>query len=72
MAGEFAKRIGARRLILNHFSARYKGDQSLDSIAIMTRIENQAMKASGLTETHVATAWDFMILPVVTQDDEKF
>eukprot|EP00804_Cyclotella_cryptica_P023152 CCRYP_000364-RA/>CCRYP_000364-RA protein AED:0.23 eAED:0.23 QI:178/1/1/1/1/1/3/52/755 len=64
MAGEFAKRINAKKLVLNHFSARYKGDQSLDSITIMTRMERQAMKASGLAEDAVACAWDFMLLPV--------
>jgi hypothetical protein len=50
--------------VLMQFSARYKGDQSLDSITIMTRIERQARKASGLSEDSVAAAWDFMILPV--------
>jgi len=64
MAGEFVKRVKAKRLILNHFSARYTGDQSMDSISIMTRIEEQAIKASGLTRTEVAAAWDFMIFPV--------
>jgi len=70
MAGEFAKRIGAKRLILNHFSSRYKGDQTLDGISIMTRIERQAIKASGLPETHVAAGWDFMILPVAQEEDD--
>jgi ribonuclease Z len=64
IAGEFAKRVGAKRLLLNHFSARYKGDQSVDSISIMTRLEGQAMKAAGLKSTEVAAAWDFMILPI--------
>ncbi|EED87469.1 predicted protein [Thalassiosira pseudonana CCMP1335] len=64
MAGEFAKRIGAKKLVLNHFSARYKGDQSIESMTIMTRMERQAMKASGLPETSVACAWDYMILPI--------
>ena len=63
-AGEFAKRINAKKLVLNHFSARYKGDQSIDSMTIMTRIERQAIKASGLPEDSVAAAWDFMVLPV--------
>ena len=63
-AGEFAKKIGAKKLVLNHFSARYKGDQSLDSLTIMTRMEWQATKASGLAENNVACAWDFMLLPV--------
>lgn len=64
MAGNFAKQIGAKRLILNHFSSRYKGDQSVESISIMTRIEQEAIKASGLEEDKVAAAWDFMVLPV--------
>jgi hypothetical protein len=50
--------------VLNHFSARYKGDQSIESMTIMTRMERQAMKASGLPETSVACAWDYMILPI--------
>lgn len=64
IAGEFAKEIGAKRLVLNHFSSRYKGDQSLESISIMTRIEKEAVKASGLSEDSVTAAWDFMILPI--------
>jgi len=64
IAGNFAKEIGAKRLVLNHFSSRYKGDQSLESISIMTRIEKEAIKASGLPEDKVAAAWDLMVLPV--------
>ena len=64
IAGEFAKRVNAKRLILNHFSARYKGDQSVDSLSIMMRIEGQAIKASGLNENNVAAAWDLMVLPI--------
>jgi len=64
MAGIFAKRIKAKRLLLNHFSSRYRGDQSLESMSIMTRIERQAIKSSGLPEDRVGAAWDLMILPV--------
>ena len=64
MAGEFARAIGARRLVMNHFSARYKGDQSVDSLSLMTRIEGQAIKSSGLGRSDVAAAWDLMVLPV--------
>ena len=64
MAGEFAKQVRAKRLVLNHFSARYKGDCSVDSLSIMMRIEGQALKASGLKETEVAAAWDLMVLPI--------
>ena len=66
IAGEFAKRVYAKKLILNHFSSRYKGDESLESIAIMTRIEKQAIEASGLGEDSVAAAWDFMTVPIAT------
>lgn len=64
MAGEFAKRINAKKLVMNHFSARYKGDQSVESMTIMTRMERQAIKASGLSEESVAAAWDYMVLPI--------
>ena len=63
-AGEFAKRINAKTLIMNPFNARYKGDQSVKSITILTRMECQAMKASGLSDDSVAAAWDFMVLPI--------
>lgn len=69
MAGDFAKRVGAKRLVLNHFSARYKGDQSIESLTIMTRMERQAMKACELPENAVACAWDFMVLPVHRRND---
>lgn len=64
MAGNFARRVGAKRLVLNHFSSRYKGDQTLDSMSIMMRIEKQAIKASGLPPERVAAAWDMMVLPL--------
>mmetsp|Transcript_34052 Transcript_34052/g.52244 ORF Transcript_34052/g.52244 Transcript_34052/m.52244 type:complete len:230 (+) Transcript_34052:1235-1924(+) len=64
VAGEFARKIGAKRLALNHFSSRYLGDQSVESVAIMTRIEQEAIQASGLREDEVVAAWDHMILPV--------
>lgn len=68
LAGQFAKKVNAKRLLLNHFSARYKGDTSIESISVMTRIERQAIKASGLDETKVAAAWDLMVLPVPLKD----
>lgn len=64
IAGRFAQRVRAKQLILNHFSARYKGDVNVDSLSIMMKIEKQAMKASGLTESDVAAAWDLMALPI--------
>lgn len=68
LAGLFSKKVNAKRLLLNHFSARYKGDASVESMSIMMRIEQFAMAASGLNETQVAAAWDFMILPIPSND----
>lgn len=66
MAARLAQAVGAQRLVLHHFSARYKGDASVDSISIMQRIEEQAIRAGEghLNETQVAAAWDLMLLPV--------
>ena len=68
LAGLFAKKVNAKRLLLNHFSSRYKGDPSLESMSIMMRIEEFAMLASGLNETHVAAAWDLMVLPIPSHE----
>jgi ribonuclease Z len=64
MAGAFARAVQAQWLVLHHFSARYKGDVSMDSLSIMMRMEQQAMRAAGLNESQVVAAWDFMVLPV--------
>jgi ribonuclease Z len=64
IAGDFARAANAKRLVLTHFSARYKGDTCVESLSIMMRIERQAMKASLLKESQVAAAWDLMVLPV--------
>jgi len=64
MAGLFARRVGAKRLVLNHFSSRYKGDQTVESMSIMGRIERQAIEASGLSDDTVVAAWDMMVLPI--------
>jgi ribonuclease Z len=63
MAGQFARRIGAKRLILNHFSNRYRGDDSPESIAIMHQLRNQAIEEFGCDQ--VVCAYDFYeyILP---------
>ena len=49
---------------MNHFSARYKGDPSAESLSIMMKLETQAVVASGLDPGNVAAAWDFMVLPI--------
>lgn len=65
MAGDFAKRIGAKRLILTHFSPRYWGDDGERSMQQMWQIEDMARETSGLTEPNdVIAAWDTMWLPI--------
>ena len=67
MAAEFAKTIGAKKLALNHFSPRYKGDCSDDSLRISRRIERQAIEHAGeVGAEDVVAAWDFMVLPIPT------
>jgi len=64
MAALFAHSINAHRLVLTHFSPRYKGDDSVDSVNIMRRIEAQARKASGFVGNRVIAAWDLLRIPV--------
>ena len=58
IAGNFARHVKAKRLALNHFSSRYKGDDSEKAIVLMERIEAQAAKASQLDKENVIAAWD--------------
>jgi ribonuclease Z len=69
MAGLFAKQAQAQRLVLNHFSARYKGDLSIESLSFMMRMEEQAMQSAGLNETQVVAAWDLMTLPIPLRNE---
>ena len=63
MAGAFAKRVGARKLILNHFSARYPGDDDTDEEAkkIMDAIAYLAEREYG---DAVTCARDFMNIDI--------
>lgn len=54
MAAAFAKEVGAKLLVLNHFSPRYRGDDSISSKAGMVRLERQAMRAGGLERHQVS------------------
>eukprot|EP01031_Cornospumella_fuschlensis_P027341 gene27341-33026_t len=65
MAGRFAKRINAKKLILTHFSPRYQGDSSETSMKLMWRMEDQARKVTDLKEDNdVIAAWDFMHIAI--------
>lgn len=65
MAGAFANRIGTKKLILNHFSARYAGDDDVnpDSARVMDAIANLAMEQFG-TGREVICARDLMRVDV--------
>lgn len=70
MAAAFAQKVGAKMLVLNHFSARYRGDPSDASAAVMQRIELQAMRAGGLERHQVrysagVSAMVFVVVVVV-------
>jgi ribonuclease Z len=65
MAGKFAAEIGAKKLILTHFSPRYLGDASESSMKTMWLIEDMARSTSNLMRTNgVIAAWDYLTLPI--------
>lgn len=59
MAGEFARRIGAKKLVLNHFSARYRGDDDVHEEArgIMEGIRDLAISTYGSRNVTCARDW---------------
>ena len=63
MAGRFARAAGVKRLALNHFSSRYKGDDDVneESKAIMDAIRGLAEREFG---GEVVCARDFMTISV--------
>ncbi|KAG5648923.1 hypothetical protein DXG03_000272 [Asterophora parasitica] len=67
LAGAFARRIRARRLVLNHFSARYSGGDTEDAVKIMDAIADLAAKEFG---QKVQCAKDLMSVEVVFPDQE--
>ena len=63
MAGAFATRIGARKLVMNHFSARYAGNDDVDEEAkkVMTAIAGLAAEQF---QGELVCARDFMSFDV--------
>ena len=70
MAGRTARRFGARRLVLNHFSPRYHGSDDPRSVNVMAHIEQAARKASGLRGNRVLASYDLMRMPVLPLDTD--
>ena len=65
MAGAFAQACGAKQLVLKHFSSRYKGDESAESVAIMNQIVKQATETFG--GKSVLAAKDLMEIKLISQ-----
>ncbi|KAG2369596.1 hypothetical protein BDR07DRAFT_1447469 [Suillus spraguei] len=63
MAGAFAARIGARQLVLNHFSARYPGNDDVDPTA-KAIMESIARLAEKHYNGKITCARDFMSFDV--------
>ena len=67
MAGRLARRMGARALVLTHFSQRYHPS----NLPIMRAIARLASRESGLPADCVASAHDGLVLPLWQPDREK-
>jgi len=69
MAGDFARCCGALKLVLTHFSSRYKGDESEESLSVMKRIVDQAKKTLG--HDNVVAARDMMEIKLLVHKGRK-
>ncbi|KII94876.1 hypothetical protein PLICRDRAFT_97738 [Plicaturopsis crispa FD-325 SS-3] len=69
MAGAFATRVGARKLVLNHFSARYAGNVDVNDDA-RTIMDGIAKLASQEYRGDVVCARDFMSFDVEFPEPE--
>ena len=67
MAGELAGRVGARSLLLTHFSQRYHPQNR----HAMRAITAQAARAADLPDGAVAAAYDTLVVPLWAPDRNK-
>ena len=63
--------VGAKRLVLNHFSPRYKGDEDPGSVRTCRRIEKLARVKGEMKEEDVIAAWDFLDIDVPPSTENK-
>ena len=69
MAGTFAKCCRAKQLVLTHFSSRYKGDDSPESLQVMSKIVQEAQKS--FANDNVTAARDLMHIPIAINPREQ-
>lgn len=69
MAGRFASSVGARMLLLNHFSQRYSGDPT-DAKAVGIMAQIAAMAARHFDGT-VITAYDQLVVPLPSRRESR-
>jgi ribonuclease Z len=67
MAGRFARRVGAKALLLSHFSQRYHPARR----GVMRAVSQLAAEAAGLAPEAVAPAYDTLTVPIWQHDREK-
>ena len=71
MAARFLKKVNGKKLIMTHFSSRYRGDDFEFSMKVMWRFEHMARRIADLWgKNDVIAAWDHMCFPVRTREDE--
>mmetsp|Transcript_41234 Transcript_41234/g.98732 ORF Transcript_41234/g.98732 Transcript_41234/m.98732 type:complete len:494 (-) Transcript_41234:41-1522(-) len=69
MAGTFAKCCQAKQLILTHFSSRYKGDDSPESLQVMSKIVQEAQESFG--NDNAIAARDLMHISIAINRRER-
>ncbi len=76
MAGAFAANVNARRLVLSHFSPRYRGCDELPHMKVMWAIEEMARRqnlhSGGALNggNDVVAAWDQLCVSVRMRENE--
>ena len=67
MAGRLAHQLGARNLLLTHFSQRYYPS----NYRVMRAFEERAAKTAGLPIERVAASYDTLSIPIWQSDRQK-
>ncbi|KAJ8515521.1 hypothetical protein ONZ45_g7066 [Pleurotus djamor] len=73
MAGEFAKKVGAQKLVLNHISSRFPAPRyarDFQRISVIEEIERQATAAWDTPGCAAKAAWDYMRVVVPANEED--